>query len=676
MLIDILGVQACADELSRLSTHGGKLGFPTVQHSLQATFEQFRTDIHRFAIQSGAMLKPILLAACLSAVSTCAEGQLLPQADTVVYSPHPHFRWARPADAKPDDAHQIQIANDVAFTMLACDDRLAVVARFVPVKALTPGRYWWRIRRADGEWSAGSAFEVRMPEHRLKIPAGSDSAEVARVLEEAALNGPAIVDFDPGEYRLTAGKAGSVASLKRARDLIVDGHGARLILDGTFLTILDSERVTLRDLHVTGAHPGHTLVRILKVDAEAGELRVLAEPGYDADVPRFFGRQGFLNRVDPQVPGRHLGGFVSTATATARALPDEPGVFVIAPVDAGALRRHEPGGLATLTRYGDPFVVAQKTSELTFSMLTLVDLPGAFCGGNENDAKSYLACRVVPRNPSDFQGGHSAVGDGRVGEWIEGCEFRMLADDGPNVRTMRMKIERAEGDDTLVLEHSWTNTDLRPGDTVALVHPTTFATATSRVVSVSTSRRPMSVQIAADVAEIARNIGIADWRGTFFYRVDPCCEDFVYRHNRHVGGRGHGVKYNGRRGWIADNHFEDITGNAIEVGYNWQDAYEGFGASDVLISGNTIIRCGWSPISSDSKTSLAGRFIIRDNRIREVRDAAITLRNCKDVEITGNEFVSSTPPAKGAWIVTRDVRGLHAAGNRFVEGVAEVKANP
>ena len=123
------------------------------------------------------------------------------------------------------------------------------------------------------------------------------------------------------------------------------------------------------------------------------------------------------------------------------------------------------------------------------------------------------------------------------------------------------------------------------------------------------------------------------------------------------------MKYNGRRGWIADNHFEEITGNAIEAGYNWQDAYEGFGASEVLISGNTILRCGWSPISSDSKTSLAGRFIIRDNRIREVRDAAISLHNCSNVEITGNVFESSTPPAKGAWIIAREVRGLRTEGN-------------
>lgn len=391
------------------------------------------------------MKAPLLLLLALGvAPAGAADAQRVPAAGAVLYAPHPHFRWAREADAKLDVVHEIQIARDAAFAQLACTDRLSVVSRFVPVKPLEPGAYWWRIRREGGTWSPGSPFEVRTPEHRFTVRAGSDAAIVARVFGEAASNLPSVVQFEPGDYRLEAGKGGSVATVRGVHDFVVDGQGARIVLAGTFLTVLDSERVTIRDLHVTGTQPGHTLVRALKVDAEARDLLVRPEPGYDADVARFFGGQGFLNRVDPQAPGRHLGGFVSTATATARPSTNEPGAFVIGPVDASALHRQEAGGLSTVTRYDDPFVVARHVRELTFSGLTLVDLPGAFCGGNESDAKSYLGCRVVPRSPSDFQGGHSAVGDGRTGEWIEGCEFRMLADDGPNVRTMRMKIARVE----------------------------------------------------------------------------------------------------------------------------------------------------------------------------------------------------------------------------------------
>lgn len=74
-----------------------------------------------------------------------------PIAGDIVYSPHPHFRWKREADVKIDEVHRIQIARDEAFAEVVCDDRLEVVSRFVPVKALPPSKYWWRVRRGDGE---------------------------------------------------------------------------------------------------------------------------------------------------------------------------------------------------------------------------------------------------------------------------------------------------------------------------------------------------------------------------------------------------------------------------------------------------------------------------------------------------------------------------------------------
>ena len=104
------------------------------------------------------------------------------------------------------------------------------------------------------------------------------------------------------------------------------------------------------------------------------------------------------------------------------------------------------------------------------------------------------------------------------------------------------------------------------------------------------------------------------------------------------------------------------------------NAYEGHGASEVVISGNTILRCGWAPISSHSATSLGGNLIIRNNRINEVRDAAVALSNCKHVTITGNEFASSSVPTKGAWIVAEKTGDLHCENNKHTADVPELKA--
>ncbi len=92
-----------------------------------------------------------------------------PAADAVVYAPHPHFRWQREADVRIDEVHQIQIARDAAFVDSVCDERLEVVSRFVPVKPLAPGRYWWRVRRGEGRWSRALGFEVRLPDKVFRI---------------------------------------------------------------------------------------------------------------------------------------------------------------------------------------------------------------------------------------------------------------------------------------------------------------------------------------------------------------------------------------------------------------------------------------------------------------------------------------------------------------------------
>ncbi len=623
-------------------------------------------------------LAALLTCACL----VCSQSEALeadsavPADGAVVYTPHPHFRWHRSQDEKLSDVYHLQIARDLAFNESVCDERLEVVSRFVPVMPLTPGAYVWRVRRADGEWTQAAKLSVRLPERVLTVRAGSDEEAVARIFRQVAAQCPARVEFEPGEYRLTAGDWRGVAALRAVHDVTVDGQGASITLKGTFLSVLDCQRVTIQNFTVTGERPGHTLVRVLNVDAARRQLIVRPEPGYDADVPRFFGGQGFLNRVDPARGGRHLGGFISTQEATAVPCAEQPGAFVIAPASEDALRRQEAGALSVLTRYEAPFVVMKQSDECTFSRVTLVDLPGAFCGGDETSAKSYLACKVLCRTPQDYQGGHAAVGDGRIGEWIEGCEFNRLADDGPNVRTMRMVIRQASSEDAVTLEDSWTNTDLRPGDTVALVNPKDFRAATADVRSVTSHRRDLRVQLDRPLDALAARMGVEGWPGAFLYRVKPSCEDFVYRRNRHVGGRGHGVKFNGARGWIADNHFENITGNAVEVGYSWRQGYEGFGACDVVISGNTVLGCGWTPISSHSPTALGGRLVIRGNRVSEVRDAAVSLSNCRDVAITGNLFESTRAPAKGAWVIAEGVEGLCSTNNRFAAGVPELRAQP
>ena len=136
------------------------------------------------------------------------------------------------------------------------------------------------------------------------------------------------------------------------------------------------------------------------------------------------------------------------------------------------------------------------------------------------------------------------------------------------------------------------------------------------------------------------------------------------------------MKFNGTRGWIADNHFENVTGNAIHVGFTYIEAISGVGARDVVVSGNTIIYSGWTPITCLSTSGLGGNILIRDNHITETREAAIAIKGCDGVSILNNVFASSTSPKQGAWITAEKTKNLRTSGNKHAADVPELKAAP
>lgn len=604
-----------------------------------------------------------------------------PAAGVVVYAPHPHFRWKREADVRIDEVHRIQIARDEAFAEPVCDDRLEVVSRFVPVKPLAPGRYWWRVRRGEGVWSRAVGFEVRSPEKVFFIREGSDAETVRRVLLEAAASGPARVDFEPGEYAFSPLAGQSLVTMKGAHDLIIDGRDARLVLGGTFLELIDCQRVTIRHFTVVPARPGHTLVRIVKKDPATMSLTVKPEPGYATDVTSYFalGTAGsFLGCIDPIHHGKYLvGGGVFATTANVAdaadtkvaAATDDPNAFVFSPVKPETLALMPQDGVAVVTAYRWHWIKMSRTNECTLSSLTLSNLPGALCDGRNNDAKSILNVNVKRLAAKDYFGGHSHCASGRIGEWIEGCKFECLPDDGPAQQSFRFAIKAIDGADAVVLGGNY----LRAGERVALVNVADGRGVAATVTAVQGER----VQLDHPLTELSAAIGhdvSGDWAKVFLYRDAQSNEDFVYRRNSHIGGRAHGLKFNGTRALIADNHFENLNGNAVLAGY--PSEVSGHGAHDVVVSGNTIVRCGWTPIQVWSTSGLGSNVLVRGNTITEARESAIAILGYDRVTISDNEFASSTPPKQGAWITAEKTLNLHTSHNKHAAGVPEMKVIP
>ena len=57
-------------------------------------------------------------------------------------------------------------------------------------------------------------------------------------------------------------------------------------------------------------------------------------------------------------------------------------------------------------------------------------------------------------------------------------------------------------------------------------------------------------------------------------------------------------------------------------------------------------------------------------------DAAIAIKGCDGVSISGNEFTSSTAPKQGAWITAEKTKNLRSSGNKHTADVPEMKVSP
>lgn len=609
---------------------------------------------------------------------------LLPAEGSITYSIHPHFSWQRESDVKIDDEHRIQIAKDEAFTNVVCEDKLKVVSRFVPVNPLEYGKYWWRVSRVDGEWSKANSFEVVKPTNEYIVPLGSDADTVESIISSAALNSPALVKFEPGDYTLAPKDGKTVVKFEDTKDLIIDGQGSNITLTGTLLNITASERVTIRNFNIRTDRPGHTLVKVLKKDLDNNQIFVKAEPGYDPDVLYYFNKNVsagcFLSVMDQQYHGKFKrGAYVSGNAAEAKPIDGEKGVYSIGPISATVLANIDVNEVAVVTQYRKSWVSLVRTNECTFSRITLTNVTGALCDGTNNSAKSYLECKVKLNSPTDYFGGHTSVENGYIGIWAENCEFEGLADDGLAMQSFRMMVKQTEGINSLILKESWTNRELRSGYIVSIVNSKTAKAIRTKIRNASPGTTNMQLDFEQSISELAKELGInseEDWVDVHVYPDSSSNVDTVYRHNSVVGARGHAFKFNGTRAWVSENFFKNTNGNAIYSGYI--SSVSGHGAWDVLIEGNKVENCGWYSIYSQSTSKLGGNIIIRNNSVNEVRDIGIFADGVSNVTIKDNEITSSTTPTSGAWIIAEKCNDVKCEGNRYppdMLGAVEFKTN-
>jgi hypothetical protein len=180
-----------------------------------------------------------------------------PAAGAVLRMSIPHFQWEHLLEAKPEamPAYAIQIARDKEFSRVVDTDRIAaVISRYVPDQELATGEYWWRVAvvaatGTQGPWSAARNFSVRPPERVFEIKKAATFANIQTALSNAAAHTPAVVKFEPGDYRLDPGGTKAFIGFSNVTDLVIDGGGANLTFTGflTFVNLEHCQRVQVKN---------------------------------------------------------------------------------------------------------------------------------------------------------------------------------------------------------------------------------------------------------------------------------------------------------------------------------------------------------------------------------------------------------------------------------------------
>lgn len=595
----------------------------------------------------------------------------------------PHFQWQQLSEARPDDmsAYGIQIAGDKNFTRIVDSDRVAaVIGWYVPDKELAPGEYWWRMAEVNaagrqGPWSSSRRFSVREPEHVFEIGKNATFSEMKKVFADAVAQAPAVVEFEPGDYRLDPGDAKAFVHFTNAADLVIDGGGARMTFTGflTFVSLEHCQRVLVKNFTFDFDPLPYTAGLVLAVDPSAGTFDVEIEPGHPLpESSLYFDRDKKGMIVDPKFPRMKKGVSLVFEHAGWQNLGGRSYRF-------SAANRAQMGELAP----GDVYVLdprittgfdVEGSDDIVFYNLVANAIANEGFNSHYANRLSILHCGIQLK-PGRYlaanNGGHNHH-NARMGPWIEGCTWENTGDDICHVNCLVMGVEEKLAPDRvrLPLNNPYDPVgaslalDIQPGDLLQFFNRAEGRLVSERhVISTAKLEKSLDVTLDGDVGDLiegrpgVRRVGakkiLSDDSITQVFDASRTCNRFVFRNNTVRNGRRIGVLAKGRGGLVENNTFEGLGGGAVEF---WNAPFEGLGAMDYVVRDNHIRDCGllaredaaiWATIFKTGGDKLHRNLLIADNEISGFDGPAIVLRDTQNAIVRNNNIVNAPTPPPG-----------------------------
>lgn len=612
-----------------------------------------------------------LLLAPLAAVQAADTPALFePSRNAVLTTSIPHFQWMPLFADKPEamPAYDIQIASDQAFSQLVDEDRLAaVITWYVPDKELAPGDYWWRVAGvaapgARGPWSAPRRFAVRQPERVVEVPKSATFSVIQGALAEVAKQTPAILKFEPGDYRLDPGGAAVFINYTNATDLVIDGGGAKITFTG-FLKFVDLEhcqRVLVKNFTFDFDPLPYTAGRVLAVDAKAGTFEVQIEPGHPLleTSPHFErDRKGML--VDPKFPRMKQGVTLTFQHNGWQKLGDRRYRFQAA-----------KAGQVSELAVGDVYVLDPRTkscigfdvnggSDVVFYRIVCHSVANEAFTSQYANRHAIIHCGIelLPgRFLAANNGGHNHF-SARLGPWIEGGTWENAGDDTCHISALPSGIQKKLAPNRLHLALSNPHDtvgaalglDTHPGDRLQFFCPANGQLISERrVVAAEKQGSSLDVTLDGDVGAVVPG-RLVKGTVTRVFNASRMCNQFVFRNNLVRNGRRVGVIAKGENGLIEHNTFAGLGAGGVEF---WNSPNGGLAAAHYVVRGNRIHECSllrdahsaiFSSIYQTGGHRLHHDLLIEHNEISGCPSPVIRLRDLENTMVRGNHIVLAPP---------------------------------
>jgi len=506
----------------------------------------------------------------------------------------------------------------------------------------------------------------------------SDPAATARLLHQlvrdaVARNERRIV-LPPGEHHVEGGLLPEVwcdisnndSGWKRvlfdvdgARDLEIDGNGARIIVDGVLIPIRlrACHGVTVRNLTIDWLRPGYSEVEVLSSAPDAVELAASSQLAADRGRLRALGGAAW--------PRDHLWCAIAFDHARGEPLPgatehwhleryhraiEQPGgrIRLEAAWGAGA----PPAGSTLVLMHGDrvaPGIVIDVCQQTLVEDVTLHHALGMGVVAQCSRDLTLRRYRCVPpegrMTSSWVDATHAVDCDGDIR--LLDCELTGMFDDGTNIHGAFLRVVGRPEADLLLLraEHAQQEgvTYLRQGDRLAL-HAANGLQRVSEAVVRSVER------VNRSLCAVRLDRHVADVPGLVAMRYAPDTRVEI-RGCRIAPVRGRGLLLSvPGRITVENNHFHS-SGPAISLLCDATYWFESGPVEDLLVRGNTFDACAYSgpevfqilPETPDGHFPapvMRGVHIV-DNEIRRVRGRILNARAVADLTFTGNRIAWS-----------------------------------